>query len=68
MCLFSLLVLRVQDSKQFGWEINGDINYNWKKLLENKVGDTTFWLSASVFRRVETRMITVLLSCRLKKL
>ncbi|XP_048536821.1 glutathione reductase, cytosolic [Triticum urartu] len=24
------------DAKQFGWEINGDINYNWKKLLENK--------------------------------
>jgi glutathione reductase (NADPH) len=27
----------VQDSKEFGWDINGDINYNWKKLLENKV-------------------------------
>uniref|UniRef100_M8C9L5 Uncharacterized protein n=1 Tax=Aegilops tauschii TaxID=37682 RepID=M8C9L5_AEGTA len=27
---------RVQDAKNFGWEINGDINYNWKKLLENK--------------------------------
>jgi hypothetical protein len=63
-----LLVSRVQDSKQFGWEISGDINYNWKKLLENKVGDVTFWLSASVFRRVETRMIVLLLSCRLKKL
>ncbi|KAM0925501.1 hypothetical protein ACQ4PT_004153 [Festuca glaucescens] len=25
-----------EDSKQFGWEINGDVNYNWKKLLENK--------------------------------
>uniref|UniRef100_A0A453P283 Uncharacterized protein n=1 Tax=Aegilops tauschii subsp. strangulata TaxID=200361 RepID=A0A453P283_AEGTS len=28
---------RVQDAKNFGWEINGDINYNWKKLLENKL-------------------------------
>ncbi|KAG8072883.1 hypothetical protein GUJ93_ZPchr0006g44169 [Zizania palustris] len=25
-----------EDSKNFGWEINGDINFNWKKLLENK--------------------------------
>ncbi|KQK01304.1 hypothetical protein BRADI_3g55030v3 [Brachypodium distachyon] len=25
-----------EDAKNFGWEINGDINYNWKKLLENK--------------------------------
>ncbi|XP_044951010.1 glutathione reductase, cytosolic [Hordeum vulgare subsp. vulgare] len=24
------------DASNFGWEINGDINYNWKKLLENK--------------------------------
>jgi hypothetical protein len=28
----------MQDSKNFGWEINGDINFNWKTLLENKVG------------------------------
>jgi hypothetical protein len=27
----------MQDSKNFGWEINGDINFNWKTLLENKV-------------------------------
>uniref|UniRef100_A0A0D9Z006 Glutathione reductase n=1 Tax=Oryza glumipatula TaxID=40148 RepID=A0A0D9Z006_9ORYZ len=25
-----------EDAKNFGWEINGDINFNWKKLLENK--------------------------------
>jgi glutathione reductase (NADPH) len=25
-----------EDSKNFGWEINGDINFNWKTLLENK--------------------------------
>ncbi|KAL6591482.1 hypothetical protein ACP70R_049985 [Stipagrostis hirtigluma subsp. patula] len=25
-----------EDSQNFGWEINGDINFNWKKLLENK--------------------------------
>ncbi|KAL5207226.1 hypothetical protein ABZP36_031661 [Zizania latifolia] len=25
-----------EDSKNFGWDINGDINFNWKKLLENK--------------------------------
>uniref|UniRef100_A0A0E0K6Q7 Glutathione reductase n=5 Tax=Oryza TaxID=4527 RepID=A0A0E0K6Q7_ORYPU len=25
-----------EDAQNFGWEINGDINFNWKKLLENK--------------------------------
>ncbi|KAK3155612.1 hypothetical protein QOZ80_2BG0205490 [Eleusine coracana subsp. coracana] len=25
-----------EDAKNFGWEINGDINFNWKTLLENK--------------------------------
>jgi glutathione reductase (NADPH) len=25
-----------EDAKNFGWEINGDINFNWKRLLENK--------------------------------
>ncbi|KAL6911227.1 hypothetical protein ACP4OV_000032 [Aristida adscensionis] len=25
-----------EDSQNFGWEINGDITFNWKKLLENK--------------------------------
>ncbi|XBI50022.1 hypothetical protein VPH35_113498 [Triticum aestivum] len=24
------------DAKNFGWEIDGDINYTWKRLLENK--------------------------------
>ncbi|KAG2662466.1 hypothetical protein PVAP13_1KG539400 [Panicum virgatum] len=28
-----------EDSKNFGWEINGDINFNWKKLLENKTNE-----------------------------
>ncbi|TVU27757.1 hypothetical protein EJB05_19257, partial [Eragrostis curvula] len=27
------------DSKNFGWEINGDINFNWKTLLENKTNE-----------------------------
>jgi hypothetical protein len=35
-CNFSCIWM--QDSKNFGWEINGDINFNWKTLLENKVG------------------------------
>lgn len=30
-------LLQMQDSKNFGWEINGDINFNWKTLLEHKV-------------------------------
>ena len=25
-----------EDAKNFGWDINGDINFNWKRLLENK--------------------------------
>ena len=48
VCLFSLHVLRVQDAKNFGWEINGDINYNWKQLLENKVRAINLWLSAFI--------------------
>jgi hypothetical protein len=36
-CILTLAVLGMQDSKNFGWEINGDINFNWKTLLENKV-------------------------------
>ncbi|KAG6498417.1 hypothetical protein ZIOFF_046330 [Zingiber officinale] len=26
----------VEDSRNFGWGINGEINFNWKKLLHNK--------------------------------
>jgi hypothetical protein len=40
-CILTLAILGMQDSKNFGWEINGDINFNWKTLLENKVGATT---------------------------
>lgn len=36
-CMWTVVLLQMQDSKNFGWEINGDINFNWKTLLENKV-------------------------------
>jgi hypothetical protein len=27
----------VKDSKEFGWNINGDITFDWKRLVTNKV-------------------------------
>jgi glutathione reductase (NADPH) len=31
--------LRAQDSKEFGWNINGDITFDWKRLVANKVSN-----------------------------
>jgi len=46
-CNWTVVLLQMQDSKNFGWEINGDINFNWKKLLENKVSFKSLpWLWA----------------------
>ncbi|KAG6517742.1 hypothetical protein ZIOFF_021140 [Zingiber officinale] len=30
-----------EDSRNFGWEIDGKINFNWKKLLHNKTQEIT---------------------------
>ncbi|CAM6085074.1 unnamed protein product [Calypogeia fissa] len=30
-----------EDSKGFGWEIHGDVKFNWKKLMENKTREIT---------------------------
>ena len=31
-----------QDSKNFGWDINGEITFDWKRLIENKEYDTIY--------------------------
>lgn len=37
-CCDGLYFLAVQDARNFGWELNERIDFNWKKLLEKKVG------------------------------
>lgn len=27
----------MQDAREFGWNINGDITFDWKRLIANKV-------------------------------
>lgn len=46
-CINALQVchLRAQDSKEFGWNINGEITFDWKRLVANKVST----LSEQVF-------------------
>lgn len=32
-----MIIPVLQDARNFGWELNEDIKFNWKKLLNNKV-------------------------------
>jgi hypothetical protein len=65
-CILTLAILGMQDSKNFGWEINGDINFNWKTLLENKVGATktkktqSFILMHAIHKHRQSSTATIL--------
>lgn len=37
-----MLLGDLQDAKNYGWEVNENVNFNWKKLLHKKVVQTFF--------------------------
>jgi hypothetical protein len=33
----------VKDAREFGWNINGDITFDWKRLIANKVSKSLIY-------------------------
>lgn len=44
-----IIVSLLQDAKNYGWELNEPVDFNWKKLLHNKVGANRFTLLFYMF-------------------